>query len=263
MTRERVSRIFAVRSTESQLEERAFEHMDVNGTNRWIGRGARLLAVSLVPFVLLFVPCVFASPPAEVPVKDAGKLFGEDEVLAIGDGFVITGADVNALTEYMKGRGVVTVPDVQLEGYLKVYLFSREGDAIVSERIEQVNQEGQDQAAIDRAVEVSEGLLKLTPLDRMLFLSNLYWLKLAKDYELDDEVYESYYRTYPETFRKQDEETGESVDLPLDDQARGYIHHKVLLRKQKYLLKDALENLKKKYHVRQCSEGSEDPCQKL
>lgn len=179
-------------------------------------------------FVLLCM--VFSSGisvAGENKTADNMSVEPDNTPIAKGDGFVLTQNEVNEYRNFVETKtNMSTVEKEYRRVALMIRLFAEESKAV--------------------------GLDPKEPgdtFDSRSKLCNLYAEKVIKDYKPDDMVIESYYLANPDKFRM------ESGDLkPLNDEVKKDIVQIVVKASIKKLHNKAVEQLKKKYHVRLCDD---------
>ena len=159
-----------------------------------------------------------------------------DDVVAEGDGFVITRNDIAAEQTYCSERGFETTQKEYVNGAVKIWLFSKEA------------------VAKGLVGEVDPSLDGVDKIERLHRLEKLYVNYLLESYPLSDQAIESYYYAYPEKFGIgiKDSITGErNLDAgELDQAKKDWIRRKILSTKEMPMSENELQRLKDKYHVR-------------
>lgn len=176
---------------------------------------------------------------------------GEDEIVAVGDGFEVTQEDVRQLQEYMATQHFRASDEEFINAAVRFRLFAEEAKSLGLADIEEKDIENMDR------------------FPKIMTLQSLYVKEKMNNYPLDDLVIVSYYYAHPELFVIQEEngtgkgddgnsdipsdEKADSVDpdlQPLDEKAKRMIRIKILKQKAPVLLKEYEEKLKDKYNVR-------------
>lgn len=171
-----------------------------------------------------------------------------EEIVAVGDGFKVTMDYVKKLEERMGNESAsVTFTSSEEEhrkAAIKIRVFAEEAKALGLDKLEKEKIRAESK---DKTWNINEDSVEWH-----MTLAWRYNTKLMKEYHLDDVVMESYYRANQEKFV--DKESGEL--LPLDENLKEDIRKWIVLAKKTRIANTAFENLKEKYHVRICEQGT-------
>jgi hypothetical protein len=167
-------------------------------------------------------------------VSHPAILFAADTPVAVGDGFVVTKANVDELKAFTAAHHFGSTEEEYRNAALKLKLFSMEAEALGLGPGGGESGQGQ---SVNETVEV------------MYDLYGRYVNKLIKDCKVSDIAIKSYYLANPEKFRKPTAVAPESEFYPLDDALKEKIKLKIASAKKPVLVEQAFERLKEKYHV--------------
>jgi hypothetical protein len=181
-------------------------------------------ALMLIVAGLAVAALMLASRPA--------MLLADEIPVAIGDGFVVTKADVDELEAFTAAHNFASTGEEYRKAALKLRLFSMEAEALGLGSGESM--QGQ---TLQDSVKV------------MYDLYERYVDKLVEDYPVSDIAIKSYYLANPEKFRKPVAVAPESEFYPLDKSLKKKIRLKIAAARKPVLVEQAFERLKEKYHV--------------
>lgn len=153
------------------------------------------------------------------------KVYGQesgDQVVAAGKGFSLSTMEVDQITDLLSQSSSQKPPRKQAEIMALSYKLM----------------------AHDLEIETPGAKATGKTPQEILEKAQLYIQKILDNYPVSDEVIESYYWSNPERYRPQEGSTG-----GLTPETRESIRMKIVEKKRKIILDQAVENLKKKYQV--------------
>ncbi len=159
-------------------------------------------------------------------------LLADETPVAIGDGFVVTKADVDELKAFTAAHNFGSTEEEYRKAALKLRLFSMEAEAL-----------GLGSGARSQGQTLNDSVKV------MYDLYGRYVDKLVSDYSVSDIAIKSYYLANPEKFRKPVAVAPESEFYPLDEALKEKIRQKIAAARKPVLVEEAFERLKEKYHV--------------
>jgi hypothetical protein len=157
-------------------------------------------------------------------------------VVARGDGFVIDSADVEAQKAFFSEQGFESTDAEHLNSVLKIRLFVLEA---------------KDSGLISSLPE-AVGPYKYETVKEYYRLFLVYYQHLMETYPVSEDAVLSYYLSYPETFRlNQDakEDVQKQGVLALDAGIKSWIRNKIVFSKKVVIMESEFDRLKTKYHV--------------
>jgi hypothetical protein len=157
-------------------------------------------------------------------------------VVARGDGFVIDSSDVEAQKAFFSEQGFESTDAEHLNSVLKIRLFVLEA---------------KDSGLISSLPEAT-GPYKHETVQDYYRLSMVYYQHLMETYPVSEDAIQSYYLSYPEKFRlNQDakEDVPKREVWVLDDGIKSWIRNKIVFSKKAVIMESEFERLKTKYHV--------------
>jgi hypothetical protein len=160
------------------------------------------------------------------------SLLADETPVAIGDGFVVTKADVDELKAFTAAHNFGSTEEEYRKAALKLRLFSMEAEALGL-----------------GSGERSQGQTLNDSFKVMYDLYGRYVDKLVDDYPVSDIAIKSYYLANPEKFRKPVAVAPENEFYPLDEALKEKIRKKIAAARKPVLVEQAFERLKEKYHV--------------
>lgn len=146
---------------------------------------------------------------------------GQDNAVAVGDGFIVTLNDVNQLAAYIGETGFSSSEKQHLKAAVRTRVFAEEAIAL---------------GLGEPADEEKEKRVKL---EHTIGLSMRYMRSLLDAARVDDLVIESYYLSHPEKY-----------ETLLNDDIREEIRCRIVGVKRMDIFNKAFERLKQKYNVR-------------
>jgi hypothetical protein len=187
---------------------------------------------SATVFVLLLLS--LSSPSVAAEEADPGN------VVASGDGILVTRDDVQAMRAYFETRTPFRTTEQEYARYtVQVRLFAEEA-------IRMKMHEG---------MEIDE---KNLTVEDLLTLAQRYMKHIFDQYPVDERVLESYYRAFPEKFLKEDvplspaqarKETLSPDQLVPYEEAKDRIRKIILTGKQKQIVSETFQKLSEKYRL--------------
>jgi hypothetical protein len=157
-------------------------------------------------------------------------------VVARGDGFVIDSSDVEAQKAFFSEQGFESTDAEHLNSVLKIRLFVLEA---------------KDSGLISSLPEAT-GPYKHETVQDYYRLSMVYYQHLMETYPVSEDAIQSYYLSYPEKFRlNQDakEDVPKREVWVLDDGIKSLIRNKIVFSKKAVIMENEFVRLKTKYHV--------------
>lgn len=188
----------------------------------------RFLFIGIIGIALLFCPLFGASAEDE----KASAAEKSPLVVARGDGFVVTTADMERVREVLKAKNYETVPSGYRNTVLEIRLFAKEAEAM----------------GLEVSIEGGVG----DAFDRETALAQAYFSQMMEDYPLEKGAVETYRLANPDKFQYYDEAAKSYQIKPLDEALRKEIRNIILAAKMLKLRMEAFERLKKKYDVVLC-----------
>ena len=158
-------------------------------------------------------------------------------VVARGDGFVIDSSDVEAQKAFFSEKGFESTDAEHVNSVLKIRLCVLEA---------------KDSGLISSLPEAT-GPYKHEAVQEYYRLFLIYYQHLMETYSVSEDAVLSYYLSYPEKFRLNQEGVREDVQKQevwsLDAGIKSWIRSKIISSKQVVIIESEFERLKTKYHV--------------
>jgi len=156
----------------------------------------------------------------------------EENVVASGDGFVMTRKTVDAYNAYFISQKLRWSPNEVTKTALKYELLSREY---------RKTQEGK--AGIeDRVGDADKVELKI--MDGKKYIQGI-----LDNWMVSSAAIEAYYRSNPEKFSTGKTPDGKIITNPLDDRQRNEIRFKIIEGKKEVIVKEFVDSLITNYHI--------------
>jgi len=158
-------------------------------------------------------------------------------VVARGDGFVIDSSDVEAQKAFFSEKGFESTDAEHINSVLKIRLCVLEA---------------KDSGLISSLPEAT-GPYKHEAVQEYYRLFLIYYQHLMETYPVSEDAILSYYLSYPEKFRLNQEGVKEDVQKQevwsLDAGIKSWIRSKIISSKEVVIIESEFERLKTKYHV--------------
>jgi hypothetical protein len=169
----------------------------------------------------------------------------KDKVVAKGGDFVMTEGFVRAFQEYYAERGHTTTREFLFDAALRDKLFAHQ--ELSTSR----------QGRLEDSDEYSQEYIH-----KVVGLKEDYVFRLLNNYPVDDKIVLSYYRSYPEKFIKDSQQTRQPFQAsrieqpldpgsiaPLDDEFIGLIRLRIAASKRQQIINEEMTRLKDKYQI--------------
>lgn len=161
----------------------------------------------------------------------------EEKIVAAGDEFVLTQKVVDEYGAFFARQKMRWSPEEVTKTALKYELLAREYQRSNSGQKETENP-GDDAAGV--AAKIRDG--------------KKYIQKVLDDWKVSDSVIASYYRSNPEKFSTGEAPDGTITVKPLDEEQRNEIRFKIIESKKEVIVKEFVDSLISKYHIKTLSE---------
>ena len=161
----------------------------------------------------------------------------QDQVKVKGDGFEIGEKYIEALADFYETANFTTYTEQYMNMAARIKVFSLEA--------RELNLDPADIDIIRLGIDF-EDPINQEFLDDFT-LAEAYLAHVESNYQVDEKVIESYYRSNPEKFR--DGPWGGADILPLDQELKNNLRWKILQQVRNRIVADSYSKLKDKYEV--------------
>lgn len=192
-------------------------HKGVGTTNRFLCYVQMLFSVLCIAVVTNFVSVCNAS---------------EDVIIAEGNGFTLTAADVDKVKAYYDKTPIRAMEAEYHQVSFKIKIFAYEAV----------------ERHLDQGLNIPQE--ETDTVDAWLKLADAYYKKVIEEYPVSDLSIVSYYRAFPERFRNDGDDTADVNQKPLDAESSKRVRSIIIEAKKQTILIETLNHLKEKYKIR-------------
>jgi len=158
---------------------------------------------------------------------------GDENIIASGDGFVLTQKDVAAFQDLLNSKNAGLPQSEVVRIALRYELLSREYQK--EARGLKLSGDSADEGAPEAEMKIREG--------------SIYIQEVLRGYVVSSAVIESYYRSHPQKYSSGKASDGKYILIPLDENIKNDIMFIIIEANKEAIIKKKVDALMAKYHV--------------